>query len=375
MTLGVVFTRGVGLETWTELGILSREKSIYEAHLREHDVSEVVWFTYGERDREMRQRLPSSALDARIRVVPKPPGFPGRLGDLLYSVLLPIAQSREVARLDAIKTNQMDGSWAAVLCRIIWRIPLIVRTGYSVTRRHQAMGATLIRRVVYKLVERAAYRICDAAEFPSQGDLEHTVARYGIPRSRAHLVPNFVDTHLFRRTARPQQNRLVFVGALKEAKNVRNLILACARLRLGLDVYGTGPLERGLRRVALESQADIRFLGAVANDELAMTLSQYRVFVLPSVWEGMPKALIEAMACELTCVATDVDGSRELIVDGENGFLAAGTGVESLTHAMTRAQRARGLQIGRAARRATAARSLENVAARERALLRAILSR
>src|SRR3972149_402807 len=82
----------------------------------------------------------------------------------------------------------------------------------------------------------------------------------------------------------------------------------------------TGPAP-GISKAAA---ASVRFMGSISNEELPPVLNRYRFFALPSVREGMPKALIEAMACGLVCIGTDVEGINEIIRDGENGFLAGG---------------------------------------------------
>jgi len=51
-------------------------------------------------------------------------------------------------------------------------------------------------------------------------------------------------------------------------------------------------------------------------------LNQYDYYILPSFYEGMPKTLLEAMACGLVCIGTDVTGINEIINDGANGYLA-----------------------------------------------------
>ncbi|NJO04104.1 MAG: glycosyltransferase family 4 protein [Chloroflexaceae bacterium] len=64
-----------------------------------------------------------------------------------------------------------------------------------------------------------------------------------------------------------------------------------------------------------------RVLGSVPNHDLPRYLQRARVFVLPSHYEGHPKALLEAMACGLPVIGSDVPGIRELLHHGETGYL------------------------------------------------------
>jgi glycosyltransferase involved in cell wall biosynthesis len=63
----------------------------------------------------------------------------------------------------------------------------------------------------------------------------------------------------------------------------------------------------------------VEFVGA--RNDVAAQLHQLDLFVLPSLWEGLPYALLEAMAAGLPVVATDVDGVREIIADGREGII------------------------------------------------------
>ena len=77
-------------------------------------------------------------------------------------------------------------------------------------------------------------------------------------------------------------------------------------------------------------------------------MKSYRYFALVSTVEGMPKALIEAMASGCICIGSPIDAMRELIDDGVNGILASGTSVEDIEEALIIAMR-QPMKIGAAA--------------------------
>jgi len=84
---------------------------------------------------------------------------------------------------------------------------------------------------------------------------------------------------------------------------------------------------------------NVEFVGQQNNIEEIW--SKHHALVLPSRFEGMPLALVEAMLCRRTCVVTDVAGHRELVRDGINGFVAQAPTAELLDVAMNRLWEAR----------------------------------
>ena len=128
------------------------------------------------------------------------------------------------------------------------------------------------------------------------------------------------------------------MGRLEPEKNLFNLIEALSPTNLTLDIYGSGELQEPLQRKAKKLNVPINFMGVVPNQELPDFLNRYRYYILPSLHEGMPKSLLEAMACGLICIGTDVNGINEVIEDNVNGLLAQTTSPKALTEAINRAK-------------------------------------
>ena len=71
-------------------------------------------------------------------------------------------------------------------------------------------------------------------------------------------------------------------------------------------------------------------MSTVPNKELVNIYNSYKYYILPSFFEGMPKTLLEAMACGCICIGTDVNGINEVIRDKFNGILIKGTTVNDI---------------------------------------------
>jgi colanic acid/amylovoran biosynthesis glycosyltransferase len=135
--------------------------------------------------------------------------------------------------------------------------------------------------------------------------------------------------------------RIICVGRLAPVKAQRLLIAACQRLissgwNLDLHLVGTGPDLDSLQAFAasIGISENVVFEGGRNQDEVVVLYRQSDVFAIASFVEGVPVVLMEAMATELPCVATWVNGIPELIRDREEGLLVAPSDLEGLAKAI-----------------------------------------
>lgn len=335
LSVCLFFTFGMNLRRWDDDGILEREGSLYRK-LVEKGV-DVAFFTYGdESELAYADRLPG------INIIPawsKGPSLSGKLGKLIASLTVPWVWKQELAKYRLMKTNQMWGTWVPLLTRQVTGRPVLLRCGYEAYRHIlEEMPPWLIQRMVYWL-SRWAYASSDRIVFSYDGALEFAANRFGLAREKVIIQPNYVDTSLFRPVIsdRHYSRRVLFVGKLKrkKQKNLFSLIRAVAISKLGLDIVGQGPLEASLEAEARICDSDVRFLGNVPNQRLPQIMSRYPVFVLPSLYEGNPKVLLEAMSCGMAVVGTDVHGIRNIVKNEVTGLLCD-TSCESLAMCIER---------------------------------------
>jgi colanic acid/amylovoran biosynthesis glycosyltransferase len=166
--------------------------------------------------------------------------------------------------------------------------------------------------------------------------------------SRLTVIRCGVDPDAFAPPDRPAASgaeplRLICVGRLVPEKGQRILLHAIERLAArGIDtvaeVVGDGPDAADLDRLAreLELGSRVHFLGAVAPAGVPERLAAADVFVLPSLAEGVPVALMEAMAIGLPVVSTSVMGIPELVTSGESGLLVRPGRADELADALGR---------------------------------------
>lgn len=203
-------------------------------------------------------------------------------------------------------------------------------------RRHN-----LLRRLVSPLLH---YWV------PVSNNLKQWLAdEIGVPGYKNQLVANGVDTARFRPDAPLQPffgSECFVIGTVGRLDAVKNhamlidaFILLCARLpahaaRLRLVIVGDGPCMAALRarvdRAGLQRVA----LLAGARADIAPLMRAFSVFALPSVAEGTPVTLLEAMASGLPVVATSVGGVPEVVGHGQTGHLVPSGDAEAMATAL-----------------------------------------
>jgi len=184
-------------------------------------------------------------------------------------------------------------------------------------------------------------------------------------RGKTEVVSSGVDRGRFVVTPPPDgPPRFLCVGSLDGRKNVVRLADAFARLGEGtLTFAGDGPL-----RGELEGREGVRLLGRVPHDEIARLLAETHVLAQPSLIEPLGQALLEAMACGRSVVATRIGGPPEF-VPPEAGALVDPLDVDALTRALAFATALP--RPNEAARRASAPHDLRRQAERIEAILSA----
>ena len=207
----------------------------------------------------------------------------------------------------------------------------------SALRERYGLFTTLLR-------ERLLWMLTDAIIAPSRSTRTELCKYYHVPARKIHLVPSGVDTELFK----PMKTSLLrdsfylddrrvvlYVGHFGLRKGIKYLLMAVPRVVnefpdtlfilvggtpswLGTDVYWS-ILRNTVNQLSIEKH--VRLLDAIPHSELPAFYSLAEVFVFPTLYEGLGKALLEAMACQKPVVASATTGVLDVIENGKDGFL------------------------------------------------------
>lgn len=264
------------------------------------------------------------------------PGLFKRLDGLMMALgaFSRLRALQRAGRLDHIDAHfaYPDGYAASLLGRWL-RVPVTITLRGSETRQaRDPQLAPLLRRALA-----GACRV-----FAVSGSLGRVAQALGVPSSKLVVVGNGVDLDKFAPVPRSQARAaldipadapvIVSVGGLVERKGFHRVIEAVPALRerhpglVYLVVGGPSPegdLSRELRAqvAAAGLEGAVRFLGALAPERLSGPLSAADVFVLSTRNEGWANVFLEAMACGLPVVTTDVGGNAEVVCRDELGIV------------------------------------------------------
>ena len=211
-----------------------------------------------------------------------------------------------------------------------WKVPFVISALGTLERKVAYEGSYTSRQIFEAL--NCADKVLSVSE-----DLKNHIVNLGISEDKVIVVPNGVDIDKFKPTGKeyarnmlslPLDKKIVlFVGALKKIKGVDYLIEAAKSfLDIDISLYIVGRddgMKKSLEKRARELKIGdyIKFIGPLSHADLPLWFSASDILVLPSLSEGRPNVILEAFACEVPVIATNVGGIPELMINGETGYL------------------------------------------------------
>ena len=330
MKIGVFFTFNTSLKKWHDYGMLDREVALYRRLAQEGYT--VTFFTYGDQsDYDYQEKC------GPVRIVPMYALLKNPRHSLLryfHSLTIPFRLKEDFVSPDIYKTNQMWGSWVPAIAKFIYKKPLIIRCGYEQFRFALLMDMSWTFKIFTYFNSLLSYWIADGVVISTEIGKRFIKKYFKIPGKKIKVQYNYVETERFKPLAQTKvADRILFVGRLEKEKNLFALLDAVRQTPYTLDVVGDGRLKERLTSHIKENNIKANLLGKLANSELPQFYNRYAVYILPSFCEGMPKTLLEAMACGLAVIGSDIEGIRNIIQHQTTGYLCQ-TDPESILMAL-----------------------------------------
>ena len=184
------------------------------------------------------------------------------------------------------------------------------------TPRFKTLDLLLFKRLSKQIWKKAKYVVAN-----SKGLKEEALQTNS--KQKIEVIYNGIDTNEFKPadiTSKNDITTFISTGRLAAHKGYSFLIKALSEFKnTKLVLIGDGKEKSTLQSLALELNVNVEFRGKLEHSQIAKELQKADVFVLPSITEGMSNSLLEAIACGLPVLVTNVGGSAELVKD--NGFI------------------------------------------------------
>jgi len=312
LKLVLFFTEGMSIAGWNNAGILNREVSIYKRLVVKG--IHVSFVTYGNGiDLKYSDKL------SGIKILCNKWGLP----KYIYKKYLHIIHRKHLKSCSLIKTNQMFGADIALKSAKYYKKPLVNRMGYMLSdsvKELQEFKHFNLSEVVR--MEKSIFGYANKIVVTTNLMKDKIKKNYPSFSKKLNNIPNFVDVDLFYPDSSiEKQYDILFIGRFVNQKNISNLLKSIKNSELKALLIGNGPLKNDLMKSIEEKKNRIDFIENISNEKLPRYMNKSKLFILPSFYEGHPKALIEAMSCEMTVIVSNVQGNNDVVIDGKNGFL------------------------------------------------------
>lgn len=262
----------------------------------------------------------------------------------LFFLYLFIKSLKYARGADVIHAQWSLTAMVGVLLKKIHKKPLVL------TERGSSLNAAMKYRFT-RMVLKWILRNCDYITANNFNQISR-IRSLGF-KEKVCAVPNGIDTERFRpedsnkarkKLGLPVDKRIIlFVGWLVKGKGVDYLLKSLGRIKLHIPdilvvIVGGGLEIENYKRYVSENDLDrsVVFTGPKMIDEIPEFMNAADIFVLPSLSEGRPNVVAEAMACGLPVIATSVNGTPELIEDGIDGILIEPENSKSIEDAVLR---------------------------------------
>ncbi len=307
MNLGIFFAVGDSFSNMEKRGQDVRFKKFYINQFS-RDFKKVYIFSYAN----------EKVLDLPKNVITVPNKY--RLHRFIYSLFLPFLNISIIKKCDIFRAYHLFGTIPAILGRIFFGKEFVFNYAYNY-RKFAILEKKYFQSILFLLLHPLAVM------FASKIFVAISLLLDKIPKDKQIYLPNGVDVNFFR-PIKKKNNRIpvvLSVGRLERQKNFQNLIKSMENLDTRLKIVGSGSLKEKLLNLAQYKGVNLEIIEKVENTKMPKIYHGGDIFVLSSLIEGSPKVLLEAMACGLPVVATDVEGTGDIIIDGHNALASEPT--------------------------------------------------
>lgn len=309
MEILLIKTFPLNLYDWEKVGIIDRELETFKSISKDKKIK----FSIGTFGDNTELKFKNKCYPVKIIPFFNNKYFKNSyLIKLLHSFFLPLIFLNKFKKFDIIQSNQFWGSWILILCKLLLKKKIILRQGFDFYDFFIKKHPKSLFRFFLKIYVKFIYKYSDYLIVTSKSASSKIQKNFNIKKDKIFIIPNFVDTNKFKPIKLfEKKNKILCVGRLAKQKNYELLFNALKNSDYEVDIIGHGNIKNYSNNIN-SNNIKINFLGSVLNSNLPKIYNSYKTYILCSYYEGHPKTLLEAMACGINCIATNVEGIKEL---------------------------------------------------------------
>lgn len=252
-------------------------------------------------------------------------------------------------KFDIVHTHSAKTGFLARIAAKLSGVNLVVHTVHGFA--FDSASSTYVKNF-YMMLEKIAARFTDCLICLHNMDKDICIKQLNVPENIINVIPNGVDVELYKPSSPAEKQAIrekfgiqsktlvfVMVGRLWTQKNPSMFVKSAIQFideRPDIDakflIVGDGELKRDLQELIIGYENKITLLGWQNNVSQILKMSD--VFVLPSLWEGMPLASLEALSVGLPCLVSNIPGNISTVIHDVDGYIFPLDGIDELKNLM-----------------------------------------
>ncbi len=318
MNIVYFLTYGYSLETWNESSALEREVKYFNL-LSKNLGYKFFIITYGDES-----DLQYSDLFLCSEIIPLykyKKHFNSKLLNFFNSLTFP-RKIKNIIKEDVhiTKQNQLLGSWVSFIFKKITGSKFFIRTGYDMYFFSKAENKSYVKQKLYMMLTFFGLNSADLYSVTSRADYDFLLKSFNFKRKKLKILRNWVEDSQSIKILN-RNEKLISIGRLEYQKNYQYLVKELSGQDIPLIIYGSGSKKEELLKLSKNLNVNLEIIDSISNSELINSLQNIKYFILPSHYEGNPKALLEAMSAGCIVFASNINNHNEIINHRVNGFL------------------------------------------------------
>lgn len=253
------------------------------------------------------------------------------------------------SRFDLIHSHDLLSTFLLIIFKRVLnlRIPILFTVHGSVSRKSHYVGLKRFVINIGRSIELCVWKNVDCLVVLGEKPKKELIHEWQIEPAKIAVIEQGVDTSYFHPSLRENEkvrkkygipgDYCLFVGRLSPLKGPQYLIQAVKGISICCVLVGDGPYKEELHTLVEHMGVSDRvfFTGMLPFSEVKELYSGARFFILPSLKEGSPLVILEAMSCGLPVISTDVAGIPDVVKEGYNGFIVPHEDVDALNKRLT----------------------------------------